>query len=130
MADPPAGGLEVALEVGRIAPPAGRVEQRAAAPPAPLRRLAPLEAPGIYLPDPDRPAHVPVVSCGYDDAVAAFLASPAHTDELGRLGLRQRRVPMRLGDLPAAREQIRAWSEYLWPAGFREGLGVALFTSD
>lgn len=122
--------MEVALEVGRIASAAGSVEQRAEAILAPLRRLVPFEAAGIYLLDPDLALHIPVVSCGYDDAVATFFGSPAHTDDIERLGLRRCRAALRLGDLPVGREQIRAWSEYLWPAGFREGLGVALFTHD
>jgi len=46
------------------------------------------------------------------------------------LGLARTQVPLRLRALPVPREQIPAWVQYLQPAGFREGLGVGLFTPD
>jgi DNA-binding CsgD family transcriptional regulator len=45
------------------------------------------------------------------------------------LGL-HRGPPLRLRDSPLPPGEIRGWVEYLAPAGFREGLGLPLFTPD
>jgi DNA-binding CsgD family transcriptional regulator len=58
------------------------------------------------------------------------MTSRANTDEIEMLGFTRSRSAMRLSDLPVAREQVSGWVEHLQPAGFREGLGVGLFTSD
>jgi DNA-binding CsgD family transcriptional regulator len=130
MAELPLGGLEVAAELGEIASGQGDVQQRADAVLNSLRRLVPFQAAVINLLDPERRVHVPVVSCGYDDATRGYITSRANTDEIEMLGFTRSRSAMRLSDLPVPREQIRGWAEYLEPAGFRGGLGVGLFTSD
>jgi len=62
--------------------------------------------------------------------VFEYITSPANIQEIELLGFNRVRRPLRVRDLPVAREQIRGWAEYLKPAGFREGLAVALFTRD
>jgi DNA-binding CsgD family transcriptional regulator len=126
----PPDGIEIAVEFGQIASGPGRVEQRAEALLEPLRRLVPFQAAGIFLLDPEGRGLVPVVRRGYDQAVCGYITSPANTDEIELLGFNRACLPMRVQDLPVAREQIRGWAEYLSPAGFREGLAVGLFTPD
>jgi DNA-binding CsgD family transcriptional regulator len=130
MAELPPGGLDVAVEVGEIASGGGDLQQRAHAVLDSLRRLVPFQAAAINLVDPVHPVQAPVVSCGYDDATHGYMTSRACTDEIEMLGFTRSRSAMRLGDLPVPPQQVPGWAEYLHPAGFREGLGVGLFTSD
>ncbi|GIJ50571.1 hypothetical protein Val02_74570 [Virgisporangium aliadipatigenens] len=130
MAEFPRGGLEVAVELGEVASGPGDLQQRAGALLDSLRRLVPFQAAAINLLDPEQRVHEAVVSCGYDDDTLGYISSRAHTDEIEMLGFTRSRSAMRLGDLPVDRNLIRGWAEYLQPAGFREGLGVGLFTSD
>jgi DNA-binding CsgD family transcriptional regulator len=51
-------------------------------------------------------------------------------DDVEILGLTRRGPPMRLRDMPVDPAETRGWAECLWPAGFREGLGVSLYTPD
>jgi DNA-binding CsgD family transcriptional regulator len=130
MAELPPGGLQVAVELGEIASGQGDLQLRTHALLSSLRRLVPFQAAVINLFDPEHRVHVPVVSCGYDDATFGYITSRVNTDEIEMLGFTRSRSAMRLGDLPVPRQHIRGWAEYLDPAGFREGLGVGLFTSD
>jgi DNA-binding CsgD family transcriptional regulator len=50
--------------------------------------------------------------------------------DLELLGLQRSRPPMRVCDLPVPPHEVRAWAEYLAPAGLREGVGIGLFTPD
>jgi DNA-binding CsgD family transcriptional regulator len=130
MAELPPGGLEVAVELGKIASGQGDLQQRVDAVLDSLRRLVPFQAAVISVLDPDHRVHVPVACRGYDDATYGYITSRANIDEIEMLGLTRSRSAMRLSDLPVPREQIPGWVEYLQPAGFREGLGVGLFSSD
>src|SRR4029453_10395362 len=108
----------------------GTVEQRAEAVLETLHRLVPFQAAVISLLDPDRSAAIPVVSRGYGEAVSEFMVSAANTEEMELLGFTRHRAALRLRDLPVPAERVRGWVEYLRPAGFREGLGVGLFTPE
>jgi DNA-binding CsgD family transcriptional regulator len=124
------GGLDVALEIGRIASAPGTAEQRAEALWEPLRRLVPFQAACLRLIDTVDNAPPRLMSVGYDEAFKRYVVSPDHTPEIELIGLHRSRQPMRVQDMPVPREEIRSYAEYLAPAGFREGLGVALFTPD
>jgi DNA-binding CsgD family transcriptional regulator len=130
MAELPARGLEVAVEVGRIASAPGRVDERAEAMLEPLRRLVPFQAVRIFLTDPASREQTDLVCRGYDEPIQRYLTSTLVRDEIELLELDRRRAAMRLADLPVPPERVYGWTEYLKPAGFREGLAVALFTSD
>jgi DNA-binding CsgD family transcriptional regulator len=130
MAELPRGGLEVAVEVGEIASGHGDLQQRIDAVLDSLRRLVPFQAAAINLVGPDQRVHVPAFCRGYDDATHEYMTSRDCTDEIEMLGLTRSRAARRLSDMPVPREHIRGWVEFLRPAGFREGLGVGLFTSD
>src|SRR4051794_41066329 len=95
-----------------------------------LHRLVPFQGAHIYLLDPDRGAAISVVSRGYGEALSEDMVSPAYTEEIELLGLTRRRAALRVRDLPVPAERVRSWVEYLRPAGFREGLGVGLFSPE
>jgi DNA-binding CsgD family transcriptional regulator len=130
VAELPRSGLEVAVDVGRIASGPGSAADRATALLVALRRVVPFQAAGIYLMDPERRGQVPVVSEGYDEAVSQYILSPAVADEIELLGFDHRTDALRICDMPVPREQIHGWVKYLSPAGFQEGLGVGLFARD
>lgn len=130
MADWRAGGLRVAIEVGQIASGAGDIGQRAAALLETLRRLVPFEAGRILLLSPDEDRQVILASHGPDDPLREYVDTPVAMEEAELLGLDRVNPPMRLCDLPVPPEKILVWSDYLWPAGLREGLVAPLFTPD
>jgi DNA-binding CsgD family transcriptional regulator len=130
MPELPPDGLGVAVDVGRIASAPGSSEEHAVLLLEPLRRLVPFQAASIIILDTVGREQTPLVMYGYDDATRGYLTTRAHVDEIELLGLDREHRPMRLKDLPVPREQVRSWVEYLEPAGFKEGLAVALFTSD
>jgi DNA-binding CsgD family transcriptional regulator len=129
VAELPRGGLEVAVEVGRIAAGMDGVQHRAEALLNALRRIVPFQASVIYLVDSERRGRELFVE-GYDQAVREYISSAAHTAEIELLGLDRKTEALRLSDMPVPREKIPSWREYLGPAGFREGLGVGLFARD
>jgi DNA-binding CsgD family transcriptional regulator len=130
VADWRVGGLRVAIEVGQIASGSGDIQQRATALLATLRRLVPFETGRISLLSPDENRQVILASHGSDDPLREYLDTPTAMREVEQLGLNRAIPPMRRRDLPVPPDELLAWSEYLWPAGLREGLVVPLFTPD
>ena len=130
MVELPPGCLQVAVEVAGIAATPSRIEERAAALLEPLRLVVPFQGVWFGLLDPERGAHVLLVDQGHDDRIRGWCTSPGAVAEVELLGLHRTRLPMRLCDVPVPPAQLRSWAEYLWPAGFRECLGVPLFASD
>ncbi|MDQ7906070.1 helix-turn-helix transcriptional regulator [Phytohabitans sp. ZYX-F-186] len=122
--------LEVVSEVAAVAATPGSAAERAEALLAPIGRLVPFVAARIYLLDMMRRAEHPLVCVGYDENVRSYLESRQHLDELELHGLGRKGPPLRLRDMPVPPERIRSWTEYLGPAGFREGMVVRLTTSD
>jgi DNA-binding CsgD family transcriptional regulator len=130
MAELPPGGLDAAIEVGRIAAAPGSITDRAEALLEPLHRVIPFEGAWIGLLDPERRAHLSLVHQGHEDRVRAILDGPETLDEMEQLGMQRPRAPMRLRDLPFPVAESPTWAEYLWPAGYRDGVGVGLFSPD
>jgi DNA-binding CsgD family transcriptional regulator len=124
------GALEIATEVASAATAPVSLGERAEALLGPLRRLVPFEAARVYLLDMDRRTEHSLYFEGYDEKVRSYLDSPQHLDDVELAGLHRHGPPMRLRDLAVPREELRSWAEYLTPAGFREGIGVRLATSD
>jgi DNA-binding CsgD family transcriptional regulator len=122
-------GVQVVVEVAEIASALGPIGDRAAALLEPLRRVIPFEGAWIGLLDPERRAHLSLVQYGYDDRTRAHLDGPRALSEIERLGI-QRRGPAWLRDLPYPVAESPGWGEYLWPAGFRDGVGVHLYRPD
>ena len=125
MAELPPAGLRVAVEVARIAAAPARIEERAEALLEPLRRVVPFQAARICLFDPERYEQLTLISHG----LPAGIYSPA-MDEVELVGPNRSGPPMCLRDLTVPPAEVRIWADWLWPAGFREGVAVALFAPD
>jgi DNA-binding CsgD family transcriptional regulator len=92
-----------------------------------LDRWMPSDAAWLAVCDPDSNVYVTVGSRGLDRTVIDFLDRPAMAQEIELTGLDRNRPPVSLSELPFAADEVESWAECLIPAGFREGLGVALF---
>jgi hypothetical protein len=117
-------------EMAEIAVSAGDVQQRAQALLAPLSRVVPYAAAWIAVRDPETRQHRPVAQEGDTTPLAAYFALPEADHEVELLGLNRFRPPVRASDLPLPLEDVRAWGEYLLPAGFRDGLVMGIFADD
>jgi hypothetical protein len=120
----------ITAEVARIAAMPGRIEQRAEALLDPLRRIVPFQAVWISLLDQQRREQPPLVALGYPHGLADHMSGPGGVDELETLGLTRSPGAIRLTDMPIPLDQMWSWSEFLAPAGFRNGLAAALYTTD
>ncbi|MCW2566122.1 MAG: helix-turn-helix transcriptional regulator [Mycobacterium sp.] len=118
------------LDIAHIAAAAGSAVQRAEALLDALSRLLPFDASCVALLHPTRREHLSLVRSGYDDRTCAYCDDPAWMEDIELVGLQRARPPMRVCDFPVPPEEVYGWAEYLVPAGFREGLGVGLFTPD
>jgi DNA-binding CsgD family transcriptional regulator len=92
-----------------------------------LGEWVPHQAAWLALWDPGSQVYATVGSTGLDRSTVDYLDSPATTQEIELTGLDRNRPPASVGDLPVAVDELPLWAEYLTPAGFREGLAVALF---
>src|SRR3954453_13704837 len=92
-----------------------------------IDRWVPSEAAWLALSDPPSNVYATVGSTGLDQSVLDYLDRPAIAQEIELTGLNRNRPPVSVADLPVAVEELPAWAECLTPAGFREGLAVALF---
>jgi hypothetical protein len=115
-------------EMAEIAVSAGDVQQRAQALLA--RRVVPYAAAWIAVRDPETRQHRPVAQEGDTTPLATYFALPEADHEVELLGLNRFRPPVRASDLPLPLEEVRAWGEYLLPAGFRDGLAMGIFADD
>jgi DNA-binding CsgD family transcriptional regulator len=130
VAELPPGGPQVVAEVAGIAAAPASLEERAAALLESLHPVVPFQAGRIALLDPERRGPVSLVSKGYADPVRAYFESPAVVEEIELIGLSRTRPPVRIRDMPVSPTEVRGWTQYLRPAGFREGLAVGLFAPD
>jgi DNA-binding CsgD family transcriptional regulator len=126
----PVNTAEILTEVSGIASAPGRLTERAEALLAQLQRVVPFDAGWITLLPADQDAHVPVARSGYDERVCDFLDGPAMLADVEHVGLRRSRRPVRPRDLPFPPSELLGWSQYLEPAGFRDGLSVGLFAAE
>jgi hypothetical protein len=117
-------------EMAEIASVAGSVEQRADALLGSLSAVIPYAAAWIGVRDPETRTHRRVGADGDTDALARYFALPEADDELEGLGLNRFQPPVSASALPVPLADTRAWGEYLLPAGFNDGVAMALFTDD
>jgi len=117
-------------EMAQIAAMAGSVEQRANELLRCLREVIPYAAGWIAVRDPETRLHRRVGSDGDTDSLARYFARPEADEEVEALGLNRFQPPVRARALPVPLAETRAWGEYLLPAGFNDGLAMALFTDD
>jgi DNA-binding CsgD family transcriptional regulator len=116
-------------EVAGIAASSASAAERAQAIVESLRREFRHEAGVLTLFDPETGRQVPLVNDGYDSRVARHMDGPSFAADVEQAGLHGH-VVLRGCDLPVPKETVHVWGEFLHPAGFREGIGVGLFTSD
>jgi hypothetical protein len=116
--------------MAQIAGVAGSVEQRADALLGCLRGVIPYAAAWIAVRDPETRTHRRVGSDGDTDSLARYFALPEADDEVEALGLNRFQPPVAASALPVPLAETRAWGEYLLPAGFNDGVAMALYTED
>lgn len=120
--------VQIVRDFAGLAAEPGRPDERAEALLARLQRVLPFDAGAIsILPDGDPAA---LARTGYDERVCSFLDGPLFLEDVERAGLRAPGPPVRLADLPFPPSELVGWAEYLEPAGFRDGMGAALFGAD
>jgi len=122
--------LSLRAEMAEIAAAAGSVERRADALLGSLRGLIPYGAAWIAVRDPETRIHRRVGSDGDTEPLARYFALPDADDELESLGLNRFQPPVPASALPVPLAETRAWGEYLLPAGFTDGVAMALFSDD
>jgi hypothetical protein len=117
-------------EMAQIATSAGSAEQRADALLGCLRHIVPYAAAWIGVRDPETRIHHRVGSEGDTDPLVRYFARPEADDEVEALGLNRLQPPVPASALGVPLAETRAWAEYLLPAGFNDGVAMALFTHD
>ncbi|NMH98716.1 hypothetical protein [Pseudonocardia acidicola] len=122
--------LGVALEVARIAASRGSVAQRAQALLEPLHRLVPFEAHWLALLDPDVQTFAPLAIAGHDERTRRHLEGPGTVADVELVGLTRHRRAICVRDFMVPVQEVVTWADYLWPAGFREGVAAGLFSPD
>jgi hypothetical protein len=122
--------MSLRAEMAQIAAAAGSVEQRADALLGRLQGVIPYDAAWIAVRDPETRRHRRVGSDGDTDSLARYFALPEADDEVEALGLNRFQPPVPASALPVPLAETRAWGEYLLPAGFNDGVAMALFTDD
>src|SRR3954447_4926950 len=119
--DPPvAEMIEIAASTAPLPERAQGLLQR-------LNRWVPSDAAWLALCDPQSNVYATVASTGLDRSVIDYLDRPAMAQEIELTGLDRDRPPVSVADLPVPADELPTWADCLIPAGFREGLAVALF---
>jgi hypothetical protein len=116
-------------ELADVGAMAASLDQRAEAVLEVLGRILPFDSGWLAVRDPERRRHVPLATTGTAHPLRCYFESPGADDELENLGLNIARPPVLASELPVPLTEIRAWGEYLLPAGFRGGVAGALFSS-
>jgi hypothetical protein len=95
-----------------------------------LRQLLRYDAAWLGRLDAASGRYLPLLEDGDVEALRRLFASDVAAGDIRRLGLRRPGWPMLGHQIVAQLGELRAWSTYLAPAGFRDGLGVGLLTTD
>ncbi|AVT40213.1 LuxR C-terminal-related transcriptional regulator [Plantactinospora sp. BB1] len=130
MGELPPYAAEIAAEVERVASSSAGTEERVAELFVVLRRLVPYEAGVLQVLNPERRRFETLGAVGYRESIMTHLLGAAHYQEVELLGLHRDRAPVRVRDAPIPLAEICSWVEHFAPAGFREGVGVPLFSPD
>ena len=91
-----------------------------------LRRLVPFDGAWLALADPHHPRYVTAAAADLAGSTLAFLTSPQQARDIEATGTERALPPLSPTDLPFPAEELPGWAECLIPAGYREGLAVAL----
>ena len=118
---------ETALVLAEIAASNEPLPARAQAMLASIEQLIPFDSAWVALAEPQAWSYTSVASTALDGKTLDHLAGPVAAHDIELAGANRVRPPMSPSDLPYPAETLRTWAECLLPAGYREGLGVALF---
>jgi hypothetical protein len=116
------------LEIIAIAQAPGSVEQRGVATLEALHRVVPFDMGWLSVRDPERHRHSPVATLGAGDPLRRYFQTDESEVEVDVVGLNGPRPPMLARETPRPLGELRAWAEYLWPAGLKDGVAAGLFT--
>ncbi|MEV4624981.1 LuxR C-terminal-related transcriptional regulator [Micromonospora sp. NPDC049523] len=130
MAELPPGAAEIVVELERITARPGAAADLLPELLDVLHRLVPHSASMMYLLDPERRQFELVGGSGYNEQILAYVGSSRFHGEAELLGMDRDRPPMCVRDAPVPPAELPSWAEHFEPAGFREGVGVTLFTPD
>ncbi|MFC6018034.1 LuxR C-terminal-related transcriptional regulator [Plantactinospora solaniradicis] len=130
MADLPPDAAEIAVEVERITARPGDAADRVPELMTVLHRLVPYAASMMCVLNPELREFELVGDAGYSEPTLAYMRSSEHYHEMELLGMDRDRPPMCVRDAPVPPAELPSWAEHLEPAGFREGVGVTLFSPD
>ena len=122
--------METVARVGAIASSAGSPGERAATALEELRTLVPFDAAEVGIRNPLTDDLTLLSGEGYSENVLEGLHSRAFVDLMYSLNLPNTGRPTRMKDLPGDPLDNWAVSDMLLPAGYREGMTMALRTSD
>ncbi|GAA0503196.1 hypothetical protein Ade02nite_36210 [Paractinoplanes deccanensis] len=120
----------LAAEISAVATLAAGPEERARALLEPVRRLMAFDAAAVTLFDPVGRRQVTLAREGYPEKMRQYMRGVEFAVDLETVGLRRNALPVRVEDVPVPPETVPVWRDYLLPAGFGDGFGVGLFTSD
>ncbi|MEQ4300847.1 LuxR C-terminal-related transcriptional regulator [Plantactinospora sp. B6F1] len=130
MVELPPGAAEIVADVERIAALPGDVRDRVPELLRVLHRLMPSGASMVHLLNPELREFQGLGGSGYSEVIVAYMGSSEHYREMELLGMDRDRPPMRVRDAPVPPGELRSWAEHLEPAGYREGIGLTLFSPD
>jgi DNA-binding CsgD family transcriptional regulator len=115
------------LDVAEIAASSLALPRRAEQMLTVLRRLVLFDGAWLALTDPHHPRYVTAAAADLADSTLAFFTSPQQARDIETTGTDRAAPPLSPSDLPFPVEELPGWAECLIPAGYREGLAVALF---
>lgn len=92
-----------------------------------LRRLVPFDGAWLALADLHHPRYTTAAAVDLADATLTFLTGPQQARDIEATGTDRALPPLSPSDLPFPVDELPGWAECLIPAGYREGLAVALF---
>src|SRR3954469_56961 len=115
------------LDVAEIAASSFALPRRAEQMLTVLRRLVPFDGAWLALADPHHPRYTTAAAADLADSTLTFFTSPQQARDIEATGTDRALPPLSPSDLPFPAEELPGWAECLIPAGYREGLAVALF---
>jgi DNA-binding CsgD family transcriptional regulator len=114
-------------ELSELAVGSDPLPRRAAALLSSLRRIVPFDGAWLALADPHHPHYTSLASVDIAESTRTFFTGPEHARDIELAGTHLASPPVSPSDLPFPAEEMSSWADYLIPAGYHEGLGVALF---
>ncbi|MGX7676955.1 hypothetical protein [Plantactinospora sp. DSM 117369] len=95
-----------------------------------ISRVVPAQAAWLALLDDRHRRYTELASFGYDTRIRNYFGSVALLEQVELVGLASSPVPQRGRDSPVPLAELPVWGDYYFPAGFREGVAVGLFTPE